>query len=310
MAGEMDFTAALGERVSLLAGVDEAVLHGVRRDSRLTPGARTLVRTLRRLGYVTAVVSGGFVQVIDELAASVGIDYVAANTLEIENGRLTGRLVGPIVDRPGKAQALIRFARLAGVPLAQTIAVGDGANDLDMLAVAGLGIAFNAKPVVREAADTSLSVPYLDAILFLLGISRRDIEVADRDRGTRRCPLGEGACLSAALAQLTVRAGGSASYQKTCIISSASRIDRSVSERSTNSMPSLSPPSFPLLVFRTTPTKPIATDPPAQACTSMANRRPTGCSGAESKTSTPAPMTEMSSTRHRPACSSAPPSNW
>ncbi len=139
------------------------------------------MRTLRRLGYVTAVVSGGFVQVIDELAASVGIDYVAANTLEIENGRLTGRLVGPIVDRPGKAQALIRFARLAGVPLAQTIAVGDGANDLDMLAVAGLGIAFNAKPVVREAADTSLSVPYLDAILFLLGISRRDIEVADRD---------------------------------------------------------------------------------------------------------------------------------
>jgi phosphoserine phosphatase len=181
MAGEMDFTEALRERVALLAGVDVAVLDEVRHDLQLAPGARTLVRTLRRLGYVTAVVSGGFTQVIDELASSIGIDHVAANTLEIEGGRLTGRLVGPIVDRPGKADALVRFAQLAGVPLTQTIAVGDGANDLDMLAVAGLGIAFNAKPVVREAADTSLSVPYLDAILFLLGISRRDIEAADKD---------------------------------------------------------------------------------------------------------------------------------
>jgi phosphoserine phosphatase len=128
---------------------------------------------------VTAVVSGGFVQVIDDLAASLGIDHVAANTLEIEGGRLTGRLVGPIIDRPGKAEALVRFARAAAVPLTQTIAVGDGANDLDMLSIAGLGIAFNAKPVVRDAADTSLSVPYLDAILFLLGISRREIEAAD-----------------------------------------------------------------------------------------------------------------------------------
>jgi phosphoserine phosphatase len=188
MAGEMDFTEALRQRVGLLAGVDEAVLDRVRRDLRLMPGARTLVRTLRRLGYVTAVVSGGFVQVIDQLAASVGIDYVAANTLEIVGGHLTGRLVGPIVDRPGKAEALVRFARLAGVPLTQTIAVGDGANDLDMLAVAGLGIAFNAKPVVREAADTSLSVPYLDAILFLLGIARRDIEAADRDADPEPVP--------------------------------------------------------------------------------------------------------------------------
>ena len=121
---------------------------------------------------------------IDELAAGLGIDHVAANTLEVEGGRLTGRLIGPIIDRPGKAEALERFAAVAGVPLAQTIAVGDGANDLDMLAVAGLGIAFNAKQVVRDAADTSLSVPYLDAILFLLGISRREIEAADQDRGT------------------------------------------------------------------------------------------------------------------------------
>jgi len=110
----------------------------------------------------------------------LGIDYLAANVLEMEDGVLTGRLVGSIVDRSGKADALIRFANEAGVPLSQTIAVGDGANDLDMLAVAGLGIAFNAKPVVREAADTALSVPYLDAILFLLGISRHEVETADQ----------------------------------------------------------------------------------------------------------------------------------
>ena len=179
MAGEIDFAEALRDRVALLAGIEAAVLDEVGRDLRLAPGARTLVRTLRRLGYVTAVVSGGFVQVIGDLAAQLGIDHVAANTLEIESGRLTGRLIGPLIDRPGKADALVRFAGLAGVPLSQTIAVGDGANDLDMLAVAGLGIAFNAKPLVREAADTSLSVPYLDAVLFMLGISREEIEAAD-----------------------------------------------------------------------------------------------------------------------------------
>ncbi|HEY3941506.1 MAG TPA: phosphoserine phosphatase SerB [Acidimicrobiales bacterium] len=181
MSGELDFTQALLQRVALLAGVGTELLDLVRRDLRLTPGARTLVRTLRRLGYVTAVVSGGFEQVIEGLVAEVGIDHLAANRLEIVAGRLTGRLEGPILDRAGKARALERFAQTAGVPLAQTIAVGDGANDLDMLAVAGLGIAFNAKPVVRDAADTSLNVPYLDAILFLLGLARRDIEAADRE---------------------------------------------------------------------------------------------------------------------------------
>ena len=179
MAGEVDFGEAMHRRLALLAGLDAGVLDEVAADLVLAPGARTLVRTLKRLWYVTAVVSGGFVQVIEGLAADLGIDHVAANTLEIADGRLTGRLVGAMVDRAGKAAALHRFAAAAGVPAAQTIAVGDGANDLDMLAAAGLGIAFNAKPAVRDAADTTLNVPYLDAILFLLGISRDEIEAAD-----------------------------------------------------------------------------------------------------------------------------------
>jgi len=138
------------------------------------------VRTLKRLGYETAVVSGGFTQVIRAIVTDLGIDHLAANELEIKDGVLTGGLVGPIVDRVGKAEALIRFAAAAGVPQSRTIAVGDGANDLDMLAAAGLGIAFNAKPMVRDAADTALSIPYLDAILFLLGISRGEVESADQ----------------------------------------------------------------------------------------------------------------------------------
>jgi phosphoserine phosphatase len=180
MAGEIDFEEALRQRVRLLAGLDEAGLDNVRRSLRLAPGARTLVRTLKRLGYETAVVSGGFIQLIDSLVAELGIDHLAANQLEVRDGVLTGGLVGPIVDRAGKAAALLRFAAAAGVPPSRTIAVGDGANDLDMLATAGLGIAFNARPMVRRAADTALSVPYLDAILFLLGISRGEVESADQ----------------------------------------------------------------------------------------------------------------------------------
>jgi phosphoserine phosphatase len=181
MAGELDFEASLRERVALLEGLPVAAVEHVRAHLQLTPGAQTLVRTLRRLGYVLAIVSGGFTQVTDALAEQLNLDFAHANTLEIVDGRLTGRLVGEIVDRAGKARALARFAAQVGVPLSQTVAVGDGANDLDMLNAAGLGIAFNAKPIVRDAADTAVSVPYLDAILFLLGITREEIEAADAE---------------------------------------------------------------------------------------------------------------------------------
>jgi phosphoserine phosphatase len=183
MSGELDFAASLRARVALLEGLPAAAVEEVRAAVRLAPGARTLVRTLKRLDHKIAIVSGGFTQVTDALAAELGIDYAAANTLEVADGRLTGRLVGPVLDRAGKAAALERFAADAGIPVAQTVAIGDGANDLDMLARAGLGVAFNAKPVVRAAADTAVNVPYLDTILFLLGISREEVEAADEDAG-------------------------------------------------------------------------------------------------------------------------------
>jgi phosphoserine phosphatase len=179
MRGELDFAASLRERVALLAGLDESVLASVRADLRLTPGARTLVRTLKRLGYKCGIVSGGFTVVIEPLATELGIDYIAANTLEIAGGKLTGRVVEPIIDKDGKTESLRRFAALAGVPLSQTVAVGDGANDLGMIGAAGLGVAFNAKPIVRDQADTALNVPYLDAILYLLGISKDAVRAAD-----------------------------------------------------------------------------------------------------------------------------------
>ena len=179
MRGEIEYTAALRQRVQLLAGLDAAVLGELTEKLRLTPGARTLVRTLKRLGYRCGVVSGGFTQITDWLTAELGLDFAAANTLEIANGTLTGRITGELIDRPGKERMLRQFAAEAGVPLSQTVAVGDGANDLDMIAAAGLGIAFNAKPMVRSAADASVSVPHLDVILYLLGISREDVEAAD-----------------------------------------------------------------------------------------------------------------------------------
>lgn len=180
MRGELDFAGSLRERVALLAGLPLTVVDDVRRDLQLTPGARTLITTLKRLDYRCGIVSGGFTQVTDVLAAELGLDYARANTLAVAEGRLTGGLVGPVVDRAGKAAALREFAADAAVPISQTVAIGDGANDLDMLATAGLGVAFNAKPVVRAAADASVSVPHLDAVLHLLGITRDEIEEVDR----------------------------------------------------------------------------------------------------------------------------------
>jgi len=183
MRGEIDFAQSLRDRVALLAGLDESALDRVYDDLVLAPGARTTVRVLRRLGYRFAMVSGGFTQLTDRLADDLGIDFATANELEIVDGKLTGRLVGPIVDRAGKAEALRSFAERSGVPVHATIAIGDGANDLDMLNAAGLGIAFNAKPVVQEAAHASVNVPYMDAILYLLGISREEVVAADAAEG-------------------------------------------------------------------------------------------------------------------------------
>jgi phosphoserine phosphatase len=179
MSGGMEFGAALAARVALLEGLSVDALSVVAHRIELAPGARTLVRTLRRLGFATAVVSGGFHEVLDPMCEELGVDRVAANRLVVEHGRLTGAIDGPIIDRAGKASALRRFAEELGVPLTQTVAVGDGANDVDMIAIAGLGIAFNARPVVRDAADAAISVPYLDAVLFLLGIPREEIEAAE-----------------------------------------------------------------------------------------------------------------------------------
>ena len=183
MRGELDFEESLRSRVALLEGVDAKCLDAVYDALELAPGARTLVRTLRRLGYRFAIVSGGFSQITDRLSEDLGIHFARANELEIVDGRLTGRIVGDVVDRAGKAEALRQFAAEAGVPQQAVIAIGDGANDLDMLNAAGLGIAYNAKPVLRDAADTSVNVPYLDAIMYLLGISREEIEAADAEAG-------------------------------------------------------------------------------------------------------------------------------
>ena len=179
MAGELDFEASLRARVALLAGASEEILAEVRNEIKLTPGARTLVKTLQKLGHEVAVVSGGFTAVIEPILAELGITNYRANNLEIVGGKLTGQVLKPVIDRAAKAQALRDFAEKTGVTLEQTIAIGDGANDLDMIAAAGLGIAFNAKPAVRAAADSSLTAPYLDSVLYLLGITREDVEAAN-----------------------------------------------------------------------------------------------------------------------------------
>jgi phosphoserine phosphatase len=186
MRGELDFAESLVQRVATLEGLPASVLDEVADQLELMPGARTTLRTLRRLGFHCGVVSGGFRRVIDPLAHELMLDYVAANDLEIVDGVLTGRVVGTIIDRAGKAKALRDFADQAGVSMEQTVAVGDGANDIDMLAAAGLGVAFNAKPALRAVADASLSHPYLDTVLFLLGVTRGEIEAADAVDGVLR----------------------------------------------------------------------------------------------------------------------------
>jgi phosphoserine phosphatase len=183
MRGELNFTESLEARVGLLAGLPESVLEEVAASVTLTPGARTTVRTLKRLGFRCGVVSGGFTRVIERIVVDLGLDFAAANELEVVNGKLTGRVVGEVIDREGKATALRQFADEYGVPLAQCVAVGDGANDIDMLRAAGMGIAFNAKPALREVADTALSHPYLDAVLFVLGVTRAEVEAADAADG-------------------------------------------------------------------------------------------------------------------------------
>ncbi len=179
MRGELDFEQSLIARVSLLADLPETVIAQVQQEILLTPGARTLIRTLQRLGHTVCVVSGGFHNVIDPLMRELNISHYRANTLEIVDGKLTGKVLGPIIDRAAKAQALRDFAQLENINIEQTIAIGDGANDLDMIAADGLGIAFNAKPAVKAAADSSVSAPYLDSVLYLLGIAREEVEEAD-----------------------------------------------------------------------------------------------------------------------------------
>lgn len=183
MRGELNFTESLERRVALLEGLPATAIDEVAASIELTPGARTTIRTLKRMGFKTGVVSGGFTQVIGGLVEELGLDFAAANELEIVDGKLTGKVVGDVVDRAGKAKVLRRFAGEYDIPLEQCVAVGDGANDIDMLSAAGMGVAFNAKPALREVADTALSHPYLDAVLFVLGLTRGEVEAADAADG-------------------------------------------------------------------------------------------------------------------------------
>lgn len=190
MRGELDFEESLRERVKTLAGLDASVIDEVAASIELTPGARTTIRTLNSLGYRTAVVSGGFIQVLESLAADLELDYVRANTLEIVDGTLTGRVTGKVVDRTAKADYLEEFAADSGLSMSQTVAVGDGANDIDMLSRAGLGIAFNAKPALKEVADASVNHPFLDEVLYILGIPRDEIDLLNTQAGVEgRIPL-------------------------------------------------------------------------------------------------------------------------
>jgi phosphoserine phosphatase len=174
MAGELDFRASFKERLALLKGLDVGVLDSIGASLRLTEGAETLFAELKRLGYKTAILSGGFTYFAKQLQAKLGIDYVFANELEVVDGKVTGVAVEPIVDAQRKADLLKELAHKEGLRLEQTIAVGDGANDLPMLAIAGLGVAFRAKPLVKQSAKQAISTLGLDGVLYLLGFRDRD----------------------------------------------------------------------------------------------------------------------------------------
>jgi len=168
MQGSADFGTTLEARVALLAGLPATAIDEVAAEVRFTPGAQNLVETLHGEGWICVLLSGGFVEIVGPLAASLGIERFRANKLEIVKGVLTGRTVGPVIDRAAKATALREFAAAAEIPMQNTIAVGDGANDLDMMAAAGLGVAFNAKPVVQQQADVAVNSTRLDAVLRVL----------------------------------------------------------------------------------------------------------------------------------------------
>jgi len=181
MLGELDFSQSFAERLALLKGLDESVLIGIAERLTLTEGAERLIRSLKSLGYRTAILSGGFNYFASHLQAKLGIDYIYANELEIENGKVTGRVSGRIVDGERKAELLQELADRENVSREQVIAVGDGANDLPMLSQAGLGVAFRAKPLVKESARHSISTLGLDAILYLIGFRESETRAAFRE---------------------------------------------------------------------------------------------------------------------------------
>jgi phosphoserine phosphatase len=170
MRGELDFAQSLHARVAVLAGLPAAVVDSVRDEVKLTAGAAELVAAFQAAGHVVAVVSGGFNQILRPIAEGLGLHYWIANELEIVDGALTGTVLGAVIDRAAKEKYLREWAAAEGIPMEHTIAVGDGANDLDMLSAAGIGVAFNAKPAVRAAADAAVNLPYLDAVRHIAGV--------------------------------------------------------------------------------------------------------------------------------------------
>jgi phosphoserine phosphatase len=171
MRGELDFEQSLRTRVSLLKGLPETAITAVQNEIKLTDGALDLVNTLHAKGHSVALVSGGFINIIKPMIESLSIKHYKANTLEIVGGVLTGELVGAIIDRAAKGAALLEFAKACGVEIENTVAIGDGANDLDMMALAGLSIAFNAKPIVVQATDFAINEPSLRSVVKLIGLA-------------------------------------------------------------------------------------------------------------------------------------------